>query len=450
MSWRDRLKGFSPASFRGAKFYIEDSERSSGIHTVIQELLPDDKDTTTQGIVYTDCFGQGLDEFNITGYVLANKDNNYDYMPERDALIEALRVQDKGTLRHPYYGEIEVWLVGKASIRETIAEGGIARFSMTFVQHFELPEPAKSISADEGVDNTVDKSVKKASDMLMEKLKMTGVHIQAAADVMKAAMQYYIDAVRRIRGGISQFQAEATGAISNLILTIDEIIDSPKDVMDALQSAAQSIMDVCGFGTETIYGGTVGGYSGERRGEVTTLDGVSVPEDIGTSAVEGIIEAADYSYEDLSWVQEEQEENVKILLCYNKMILLGLVARITMRIDFNSQETAEYYRDEIKEAMESALLAIGDLVDVDIDENQLYSAMEDVRNNFMQNFESKIAGISKSLDYIVPADGVSALVLAYDKYYDLERDSDIFERNRTLIKNPNFCPGGEVLRILNE
>lgn len=446
MSWKDRLK---EASFRGAKFYVLDSERESGIHAVVQELLPDDSDLESQGITYIEDFGQGLDVFSIEGYIVSNLNNNFDYMPERDLLIDALRVRKQGTLSHPYYGDIEVYLVGRAKIKESTAEGGIARFSMQFVQFKELPTPAQTIAADSGIDNIVEKNIGKLNDAMIDKLELSGVHLQTVADTIKNFMQGYIDSIRKIRGTISQYQSEAIGAISNIIVMMDEIIDSPIDVLDEIMEASQQLLNVVGFGVETIYGGTIGQYTGVRRGEVIELNGETVPENIGTSYINGLIDASTYNYVDIPYVQDEQEDNVKLMLCYNKITLMSIISKIAIRIDYTSKEIAQKYRDKIKSAMDDVLLTIGDLVDLNLDDNQIFDAMNNIQNTFLNNFEIKILSIANSIDYTIQPDGKSTLQLAYELYNDLDRDVDIYNRNKTIIKNPNFIPGGEVLKVLD-
>jgi prophage DNA circulation protein len=446
MSWKDRLK---QASFRGVNFYVLESERESGIHTVVQELLPDDTDVESQGIVYVEDFGQGLDTFSIEGYIIANAKNNYDYMPDRDALIEALRVRKQGILSHPYYGDIEVYLVGRARIKESNSEGGIARFSMQFVQFNELPPPSKTIAADSGIDNSVSTNIAKLNDALVDKLNLSGVHLQTVADTIKNFVQGYIEAIRKIRGTISQYQSEAIGALSNIIITIDEIIDSPIDILNNLMEASTQLLNVIGFGVDTIYGGTIGQYTGERRGNVTELNGENIPEEIGTSYVNGIIDASQYSYINIPYVQNEQEDNVKLMLCYNKITLMAVISRIAIRINYNSKEIAIEYKNKIKSAMEDVLLNIGDLVDLNLDDNQIYDAMNNIKNSFLSNFEIKILSIANSIEYTVAPNGMSTLQIAYDLYNDLNRDIDIYNRNKSIIKNPSFCPGGEVLKVLD-
>jgi len=133
MTWRNRLMWFDDAnqqrkkaSFRGVPFFIRDSDRSVGRRNVIHQYPFKD-------IPYVEDLGRDIDEFIINGYVVQNEDNNQDYIDERDALIKALRESGPGTLIHPYYGELSVNLSGKARIEESFTQGGIARFTMTFV-----------------------------------------------------------------------------------------------------------------------------------------------------------------------------------------------------------------------------------------------------------------------------------------------------------------------------
>ncbi len=445
MSWKDRM---IPASFRGAFFYIEDSDRECGINAVFQELIPDDD--TTEAVQYVDDLGKGLDQFSIEGYVIQNKDNGYDYFVQRDALIQALNTRGPGILKHPYYGEIKVYLVGKARVKESTKEGGIARFSMTFSQFNELPDPARTISSDQGVDSSTDDDISKASDVMADKLNLTGVHIDSLANTIKVGLQKFVETIRKVRGTVSQYQSEAIAYLADIITSIDAIVDEPIQLLNTIQNAGQQLLNVCGLGVETIIGGTIGEYSDLVRGDKIILDGKSVPENIAKSVIDGAIEAASYSYEDISYVQEEQIKNTKLILAYLKIILMGTIAKIAIRTIFNSQEIAEDYRDKIKEAMDDVLLIIGDLVDEEIDDSLLYESMDDLRNSFMSSFEIKIAGIKKSVTFTTPPDGMSCLEIAYRKYYDLDRAEDIFERNRSTIKHPSFCTGGEELKILNE
>lgn len=450
MAWRKRLR---PASFREVPFFVAESDRGVGINTVVKELIPPEKEPgefETEALTYVDDLGMSLDEFVIEGYIIANKDNGYDYFPARDDLIKALNTRGPGKLIHPYYGEIWVYHIGKARIRETDAEGGIARFIMTFSQFNELPDPARTVAADSGVDNKVDTNISKADDAIASKVNFSGVHIQSLADSIKDGLQKFVDSIRKIRGTISQYQSEAVGYLSNIIVSIDDVIDSPTDTLDTIKDATQHLLTVVGLGAETIYGGTVGAYTGELRGDVIELNGKSVPDDIGLSFIDGLITAADFGYDSIPWVQEEQINNVKLMLCYLKISLMGVISKIAIRVEYKSQESAEEYQEKIKAAMDDVLLQIGDLVDVDVDENQLYEAMDDLKNSFLSSFAAKIAGISRSVIYTVPADGSCTLLIAYNKYGDIDREQDVYDRNRSLVKHPGFCIGGEDLKVLND
>ncbi len=122
MSWREQLR---EASFRGVKFYVDGAETEVGRRTVLHEYPFKD-------IPWNEDLGKATRHYTVTAYVVQSLDNSYDYFVERDKLIAALEEKDAGTLIHPYLGELQVVLAERASIEETSADGGIARFRMPF------------------------------------------------------------------------------------------------------------------------------------------------------------------------------------------------------------------------------------------------------------------------------------------------------------------------------
>jgi prophage DNA circulation protein len=52
-------------------------------------------------------------------------------------------------------------------------------------------------------------------------------------------------------------------------------------------------------------------------------------------------------------------------------------------------------------------------------------------------------------NYNVKDGSMPALVLAYSKYKNIDREQDILNRNKILIPHPAFMPGGETIKILS-
>lgn len=126
MAWRDEYR---PGSFRGVPFNLRTSSRTGGRRTILDEY-PLRDDPSTQDM------GRSARKFTLTMVV-----TGADYMARRDKLIEALETKGSGTLVHPYYGEMQVAVLGDYSCEESTAEGGRATISQTFVESGEEPRP---------------------------------------------------------------------------------------------------------------------------------------------------------------------------------------------------------------------------------------------------------------------------------------------------------------------
>lgn len=164
MSWRDQLRS---ASFRGIPFKIFSASTSVGRRNVVHQYPFRDKPLIED-------MGQDADEFTIQGFILANVDNNQDYFNERDSLISALREKGPGTLIHPFYGELEVSLLGKSPVVENFSEGGIARFSMTFIQAEANQFPFQDVDNVGAVNEVASKSLEQIENSFGEKYNSAG------------------------------------------------------------------------------------------------------------------------------------------------------------------------------------------------------------------------------------------------------------------------------------
>lgn len=129
MSWREQLR---VASFRGAAFKVDASEKQFGRRVVIHEYpgidLPETED-----------LGQRPEQLSLRGYVLGD-----DYFSVRDALSAALEQPGVGRLVHPYFGELDVVLLDGRLV-ESKREGGLASFDLVFLRAAELSQPAGQI-----------------------------------------------------------------------------------------------------------------------------------------------------------------------------------------------------------------------------------------------------------------------------------------------------------------
>lgn len=135
MTWLDQLQR---ASFRGVPFQVDTIDHSAGDNVVMREYPFQDLPTVFR-------MGEAAEEIKLSAYVIGDN-----YHEQRDALRQVLT--GHGVLMHPTAGSLRVFVAGKYTIKEApTAEGGMARFDLTFIRAEARRYPA-------GVVNTVQRT----------------------------------------------------------------------------------------------------------------------------------------------------------------------------------------------------------------------------------------------------------------------------------------------------
>lgn len=130
MSWLDQLQ---MASFRDVTFQVDGIDVSAGDNVVLREYPFQDLPTVFR-------MGEAAEEIKISAYVIGP-----DYIERREELRSVLT--GAGVLVHPTAGSIRVFVAGKFTIKENpTAEGGMARFDLTFVRAQTRRYPAGVVS----------------------------------------------------------------------------------------------------------------------------------------------------------------------------------------------------------------------------------------------------------------------------------------------------------------
>lgn len=469
MSWRDNLV---PGTYKGFPYYIKSSTRDSGRRVELKQFPNNDSPVVQD-------FGRDATTFTIEAYVIANKANNYDYMPDRNNLILAFDQIGVGELVHPYYGTLQVYPNGKLSISETTEEGGIAKISMPFVvvnedvQKLILPSfqkqqanitlqglPTESEDFNSLIDDSVDLGLNDLADSVAG-IFSTG---RAFGDSLKAVtlgnLQKLQRAIYKIKGGFSSLLAGATATLTGIISTIDNIVDAPCSLVSSIKAACDSFSYVCGVQAPGIFGGTAGPCSGTVRGEITELDGETIPSEMGISTTDALLDlVSEMTDDEYGFIPSSQINNVTVMNDSFKFNLISTAMKITIRTDFMDKDKAIAYTDKIAGVIETFLQRLGSETDESnydyitgdyLDNSLTFTAMEDLRNIFIQAMYAKASLIAKMIEYTVPVSIMSTLQLAYDKYEDLDREEEIYDTNMLEIRNPGFLPNGGILRILDE
>lgn len=450
MSWRDNLQ---QASFRGIPFYVDTSTTGVGRRTEMHVYA----NTKTgagkkfQDYVWAKDLGAEPDSFLIEGYVIQNLANNFDYFTERDNLIKALKTQGPGILVHPSFKEpMEVSVDGKASIIEKFPiEGGIARFNMNFVQYNKPIFAQLDTDYVEAVDVSVLDMVNANLDNFTNLMNTAGAFLGSLTAPLLTSIGKVQNAIAATKGAVASTISSAIGTISNVLTLVDSLLTSPCDLIETIKDGVDATLGLVGLAGEIVQGGVVGACSGETRGEVTTMDGTIVPETLGMSIAKNMSDNADYETSDLGNIPDEQSDNLDLATVSTQSLMIGNAIKIAIRIDYSSQENMEYMLEVITDSLDNLINRIGSLGD-DVDAPLLYESVSDMRAVFVNSMYAKNTGLTKEIEYEVPSGVMSTLELAYNQYEDIDRCSEIFDRNPDLIKHPGFLPSGEEINILNE
>lgn len=465
MSWRDKLKD---ASFRGVPFKVLESDTGVGRRNIIHQYP--ERDTPN-----AEDMGADTDEYSVTGYIVQNIYNDFDYFAERDALIAALKKKGKGKLVHPFLGEVkDVIVSGKARIRETFSQGGIARFQITFVQAGEDTAPKATIDPRQKMDDIVEDSFNKIRDEFGERYDVDSFSVGTALSDCTAAANMIKQAVLAVRTGVSSLVSDALGTINTAIVNLTSTVYGACLIGTFVVDSADTFLTFIGI-PNPITDALTGICTDEYQGDITELDGLTVPPKLGKSIVNAMAEMARFgedtgttspsSYggmldpitvDSLSKAQESLNRLYTVNMIRNMMIINA--TRIAARIDYESYEEAKEVTDSIVDAIEDQLEKLGDEVasttysdyNLILENSESFTALEQTRATFVNIMRDIGAGLANIVEWEVPATDITSLEVAYNYYEDITRNEEIFNRNIPSVRNPAFLPQGRTINILSE
>ncbi len=215
MAWFDTL---TTASFRGVAFQVDTIDVTAGDNTVLREYPFQDLPTVFR-------MGEGVEEIKFSAYVIGD-----DYLEQRDALRAVL--SGDGVLIHPTAGAIRVYVVGKYSIKENpTAEGGMARFDLTFVRAESRRYPVGVASTPVLASAAAVTAAAAAQDQFAVGFKLTGVPGWAAAQAvttLTASLDGVWGQLKRVQGGLGDYSDNLIGNYQQLRSSLAELVRTPR------------------------------------------------------------------------------------------------------------------------------------------------------------------------------------------------------------------------------
>lgn len=406
--WRKQLQ---PASFRGVGFHVKKSDAQVGRRVVLHEYPQRDDP-------WPEDMGLKANTFTIEAIVIGP-----DYFKARDALIEVLRQPGAGTLIHPYYGKRTVTLASPARISETPEEGGMARFSLDFVEAGENTEP----SAREDTQSDVDKKADAAKEATSKDFSKTFSIAKTADFVGKGALD--------MANGIAQkINALRTGLIPSLSMF------SP--FMQAAQTLSNSISSLIRAPAAFAQGvlGMIGALKALALQPKYALNSYKALFDYGNAVPK---------LRGSTPMRQRQLANQQAMTALVRRGALIEAARTAAQITWPTAAEAVAARDELAARLDDEAAGIvpapGGGTQVVPPSEEVFQALTLLRIAIVRDLTRRAVDAPALATATLPST-MPALVAAYRIHGDATREAEIIERNG--VRNPAFVPGAVPLEVL--
>jgi len=242
-------------------------------------------------------------------------------------------------------------------------------------------------------------------------------------------------------------------------------------VLNQLFGSCSSL--VRGFSAGPMSGAKVGtAFTGLMTS--TTANPAQIDETLGRSVVHSCLQTASFGESTgsddaspyggevkaisiTSFETARQSANIESMTNLSRINSILTAIRTAVRISYSSYDSALEIMEVVLKTLNDLLLKLGndaeneDYADygISIANPDSYESLQAIVPIFAEAMVEIGANLSKVIAYEVPPVINNSLVLAHDKYDDLDRESDIINRNPFLIDNPGFLPSGKEIEILD-
>jgi prophage DNA circulation protein len=388
MAWIDNYR---QAKFRTANFYVPNSENSGGRRGVVHEFPKRD-------LPYVEDMGRKARSFQLDAYVLGE-----DYFTLRDNLITALEKEGVGKLVHPYFGTLDV-LCTNYSVRETVSEGRIARFTLTFVESGILKYPNTII------DTTSDVAIKKSIAITDNQ-----VFLVENYDIVSSPYSVSQNAVSTIEKGLESVEnaKKTVSAVSEFRKQVDYIQNNIIQLAYSPIDLAQEFSNLITFGTNIFNSFSVTIQNAvEQFREMRKLFDF-IPDDV--------LASVSPSQEFSKFIQQSSVINA-----------LGLLSII----NYSSLDEAVEFRNIVFDKVEQILLTTED--------DALYTSLYNLETAVSRDIDERARQLPRLVSHFINA-SLPVINVSYDLYGTISEEQDIIDRNK--INHPLFAPGGVPIEV---
>lgn len=399
MSWRDRKQ---PASFRGVAFFVDSADYGGGRRLQRNQYPKRDEP-------YNDDLGRKQREFPVEAFVIGT-----DYDVARDKLIDALEKAGPGLLIHPFYGPRNVE-VDDFRVKDAISEGGVARFSITFVEANLQPAPTIRVA--------------------------TGLSVSLAASSALASLIADFGAAFKVLGLPGYVLSAATSLMTNVVSAMDSVLNRMPTVGADLTVLSNEI---------EIFSKQVSSRLTKPLDLATQLadtlrnlgDALDSPVDAFNAYKALFTHGEGYSpVPKTTPARKQQALNQDLIAALVRCLAAAHACRKVVDISFPSADDAIDVRSLLLGRLDTEA---GRAADRGADD--VYAALTDLRTAVARDIAQRAAALATLTSYMA-AETSPSLYLAQLLYGDAGRADEIVGRNH--VRHPGFVPGGVELEVVS-
>lgn len=422
MSYRDRLQ---TGSFRNVPFFIEAHTLDGGRRAVLHEF-PERDDP------YTEDLGRRGRSYAIDCHIIGE-----DYFGHRDALIRALERSGPGVLIHPYLGRKDVQ-VTNFSLTESITEGRICKFSITFLERGRILNPFGFFSSVFAVFDQVNQviaDVRSDFETLVEFASFPSFVVDSFTSIAFETVDMFNEAIGIVPATLS----ELTGVQ-------DQIFDMGNQITDIFSTASTD---------DTVPGQIFDAFTDTQQDMTTITPNHSEKQQILDYVIAN--NTTDQFLTDTTPSRAQEKQNTETFFRAIESVAIvqkitWLTQSVTRPFDLSIPEMVnlknddvfsitdlQTKRDEIVDLMDRHLLNYPDvqsrqsLLSL---QAKFISAIDDAQNSLK---------IKKKFNFTTNKT-YPALALIYDKTEQIKFEDDFVARNK--IRHPAHVSGGEDYEVI--
>ncbi|MCW9698205.1 MULTISPECIES: DNA circularization protein [Pasteurellaceae] len=445
-------------SFRGVPFLIEDEQGQNGGRRIVTHEYPLRNDGLTEDL------GKRMRNYSVSCLVIGD-----DHIAQAEALVDALEADGSGTLKHPYFGTLEV-RVDDYRARHSTAHQRVTRFDITFLpaQENNAPEIAEdtAYSVLTEYKETLDSLAEEFADMVEDVSgfieSMVDNPIFRLADTTMDFIENVFEGVANTVSGLTAMKDKALSIknrLSSLLLTpkvlAQELQDLTKlNVQSAVASQRQFVQHI--VITDSISSALSDLTSSKTEIAKGTLD------EMVTAKTNNMSESDILSRQ----FSNLHEQEIFDALMNKTTFLLKRLVLSTLAVEYGkaisdavtesvaqktvtesttaglieSKADVQRYITEVDEQLETVILD-----NADAEQWESYTALEDFRLTLMKDLQNRGERLANALE-ITLNDTFPAVLLEYQYTGDATTWKRLSLRNG--ISHPLFCLGGSTIEVL--